>query len=143
MPTEEIDKKKITIPADLSEMGRVTKFIGNFLTAVHCSNKARIQIWIAVDEIFSNIARHADPGGGDTVTVLVHAEPEDPKSIVITFMDDGDPFDPLSVPDPDVTLSARKRRTGGLGLFMVKRITDELSYEYRDEQNILTIRKRI
>jgi len=59
------------------------------------------------------------------------------------FVDSGRPFNPLSLADPDVTLSARERKSGGLGIFMVKKSMDDVRYEYRDGKNILTIRKTL
>lgn len=136
------DQNEITVPAALPQLVRISGFIGKYLDEIQCPEKARIYFRIAVDEVFSNIVRHSDAKKGDTVTVLVRTE-EDPLSVVIMFRDEGPRFDPLAAAEPDVTASARKRRVGGLGLFMLKRIMDEVTYEYRDEQNILTIRKKI
>ncbi len=137
----ELYRNEITVPADLPELNRVSMFVGNILDTLQCSKQTQIHIRIAVDEIFSNIARHSDARKGDTVTVLVHAE--EPRTVVITFMDSSSRFNPLSVGEPDVTAPAHKRQVGGLGLYMVKKMMDDVSYEYRDEQNILTIKKKI
>ena len=61
--------------------------------------------------------------------------------VVITFIDNGVPYDPLSREDPDTTLSAEERDIGGLGIFLVKKNMDEVAYEYKNGQNILRIRK--
>lgn len=63
--------------------------------------------------------------------------------MVITFIDHGIPYDPLRKNDPDITLTSEEREIGGLGIFMVKKTMDEITYEYRDGQNILRIRKNI
>ena len=63
--------------------------------------------------------------------------------MVITFIDHGVPYDPLKKDDPDITLSAEERAIGGLGVFMVKKTMDEISYEYRDGKNILRIKKNM
>ena len=63
--------------------------------------------------------------------------------MAITLTDRGTPYDPLKKPDPDITLSAKEREIGGLGIYMVKKSMDEMRYEYRDGQNVLTIVKRI
>ena len=67
---------------------------------------------------------------------------DDPLSVSVTFMDSGEPYDPLAKADPDTTLSAEERQIGGLGIYMVKKSMDEIAYEYKDGQNILTIKKR-
>ena len=56
-------------------------------------------------------------------------------------MDSGVPFDPLAKEDADITLSAEEREIGGLGIFMVKQSMDEVSYEYTEGKNVLTIKK--
>ena len=66
-----------------------------------------------------------------------------PKSVTISFIDGGKPFDPTAKPDPDVTLSAEEREIGGLGIFMTKKIMDEVRYEYAGGKNILTMKKFI
>ena len=58
-------------------------------------------------------------------------------------LDNGVPYDPLAAKDPDTTLSAEERQIGGLGIYMVKKSMDEISYEYQDGKNILKIRKNI
>ena len=66
---------------------------------------------------------------------------ENPLSVIITFIDNGIPYDPLKKEDPDITLSAEERDIGGLGIYMVKKTMDAVSYEYKDGCNILTIKK--
>lgn len=68
---------------------------------------------------------------------------EEPLSVVITFIDQGVPYDPLAKEDPDVTLSAEERDIGGLGIYIVKKNMNEITYEYKDGKNILKIRKEI
>ena len=64
-------------------------------------------------------------------------------AVIITFIDNGVPYDPLANDDPDTTLSADERQIGGLGIYMVKKSMDEISYEYQKGQNILKIKKHI
>ena len=66
---------------------------------------------------------------------------EEPRRAIVTFLDSGTPFDPLAREDPDVTLSAEERQIGGLGIFMTKKTMDDVSYVYRDGQNVLTLKK--
>ena len=142
MSEPEFDRKELTVQASLTQLIPIWEFIETGLDAFQCPEKVRIHIRIAADEIFSNIARHSNARKGDTVTVSFHAEKE-PRSVVITFMDTSSPFDPLSAAEPDLSAPAKNRKIGGLGLFMLKKIMDDVSYEYRDEKNILTIKKRL
>ncbi len=94
---------------------------------------------VAVDEIFSNIARYAynPETGGATVRVAVG------EDVTIEFEDSGVAYDPLAADDPDVTLSAEEREIGGLGLFMVKKMMDAVKYRRDGNKNILTIKKKL
>ena len=78
-----------------------------------------------------------------TGEVVIYLEKSfEPKTVTITFIDSGVKFDPLAKPDPDITLSAKDRKIGGLGIFMTKKLMDELSYEYRDGHNVLSMKKK-
>ena len=134
--------KELTITTTVENIEVVTDFVNEQLEAFDCPMKAQIQIDIAIDELFGNIAHYAyNPEVGDA-TVRVEVV-EDPLAVVITFIDKGVPYDPLAKADPDITLSAEDREVGGLGIFMVKKSMDEITYEYKDGQNVLKIRKNI
>ena len=102
--------------------------------------KVQMQIDIAVEEIFVNVAHYAYTPNVGKVKIRLE-KPADSTGVDITFIDSGIPYDPLAKPDPDVTLSAEERQIGGLGIFMVKKSMDSMLYEYTDGQNILTMRK--
>ena len=134
--------KELTIAAKVENIEAVTDFVNEQLEALDCPMKAQMQIDIAIDELFGNIAHYAySPGTGDA-TVCVEAG-EDPLSVTVTFIDRGVPYDPLKKDDPDTTLSAEERDIGGLGIFMVKKSMDDITYEYKDGQNILKIKKKL
>ncbi|MCD8331778.1 MAG: ATP-binding protein [Oscillospiraceae bacterium] len=132
--------KEVSVDAVVENIEFVTDFVNEQLQAYHCPVKAQMQIDIAIDELFSNIAHYAYNPDVGPATVRVEVL-EDPLSVVITFIDHGVPYDPLSTADPDITLSAEERQIGGLGIYMVKKSMDAITYEYRDGQNILRIKK--
>ena len=134
--------KELNIAATVENIATVTDFVNEQLEALDCPMKAQMQIDIAIDELFGNIAQYAyNPETGDA-TVRVEVI-EEPLSVVITFIDGGMPYDPLAKADPDTTLSAEERDIGGLGIYMVKKSMDEITYEYKDGQNILKIKKNL
>ena len=134
--------KQITIEATVENLETVTNFVNEELETIGCSRKAIMQIDIAIDELFSNIAHYAYSPETGPATVSVDVEETEPVSVIITFMDHGVPFNPLERTDPDTSLSVEEREIGGLGIFMVKRTMDAVSYEYVDGKNILRIRKK-
>lgn len=134
--------KELTTEAAVENIEKVTAFVDEQLEALDCPMKAQMQIDIAIDELFGNIAHYAYNPKVGPATVRVEVV-ENPLAVVITFIDQGVPYDPLAKDDPNVTLSAEERDVGGLGIYMVKKSMDEISYEYRDGQNILKIKKNI
>lgn len=132
--------KELTIPATVENIEKVTEFVNSQLEEINCPINAKMQIDIAIDELFGNIAHYAYKPETGPATVRVEVT-EAPISVIVTFIDHGIPYDPLKKDDPDVTLSAEERAIGGLGIFMVKKTMDEITYEYKDGQNILSIRK--
>ena len=133
---------ELTIAAAVENIPAVTAFVDQRLEALDCPVKAQMQIDIAIDELFGNIAHYAYQPGIGPATVRVEVV-RDPLSVVITFIDQGVPYDPLAKADPDVTLSAEERAIGGLGIYMVKKTMDAISYEYKDGKNVLTLKKRL
>lgn len=134
--------KEMTVEAVLESIPVITDFVDGQLERYGCPMKAQAQIDVAIDELFSNIVHYAYHPGVGPATVRVEVV-EDPLSVVITFIDQGIPYDPLSKADPDVTLSAEERELGGLGIYIVKKNMNEITYEYKDGRNILKIRKEL
>ena len=136
--------KEITLDATIENIPRVTEWMDEALEKVGCAPRPLMQLHVVLDEVFSNIARYAYKQRKDrgSVTVRFEYDPET-KTAAITFTDHGRPYNPLEKEDPDVTLSAEERKIGGLGVYMTKKIMDEVTYEYKDQCNRLTIRKMI
>ncbi len=130
--------KKLEIKALTENLSEVLAFIDKELEAADCSMKTQMQIDIAVEEIFVNIANYAYSPEVGTAVITIDVTDD---AFVIGFSDCGIPYDPLAKPDPDITLSAEERSIGGLGIYMVKKSMDDVIYEYRDGQNILTFKK--
>lgn len=134
--------REITIEAKIENLDEVLGFVDGQLEELECPMKAQMQIDVAVEEIFVNIASYAyAPGIGNAVVRFESSQ--DPASVTITFIDSGVPYDPVQKDDPDVTLSAEERGIGGLGIYMAKKAMDDMKYVYRDGQNILSISKSI
>ncbi len=134
--------KELTIEAMPEKIPVITAFVDEQLEQLDCPARAQAQIDIAIDELFSNIVHYAYHPEIGWATVRVEVA-EEPLSVVITFIDQGVPYDPLAKLDPDVTLSAEEREVGGLGIYIVKKSMDEITYEYKEGRNILRIRKEL
>ena len=135
--------REITVDADLNQIKPVTDFVNALLTELRCTEQIQIQVKVAIDEMLSNIARYAYTQGSGEAIVQVEIE-EDPRCLILTFIDRGIPFNPLTGTMPDTTkMPVRERPIGGLGLYMIKKMMDGIDYKYRDGKNIVIIRKRI
>lgn len=134
--------KEITLEAVLENIPVLTDFINAELETVDCSMKAQMQIDVALDEIFSNISRYAY-GDDDGIATVRFVFDEQNRIATICFYDKGVPYNSLDKTDPDVTLPAVERTVGGLGIFLVKKLMDNITYEYRDGTNILCISKKV
>ncbi len=132
--------KEITLEATVENVTAVLAFVDEALEAADCPMKAQMQLDIAVEEIFVNIAHYAYAPGQGEATVGVEVSD---GAVTVRFADRGVPYNPLAKDDPNINLPAQERAIGGLGIFMTKKLTDGMSYDYRDGQNILTITKKL
>ncbi|MBR5620003.1 MAG: ATP-binding protein [Clostridia bacterium] len=130
----------LTVEAALENLEQATAFVDAFLEARDCPMRTQMQIDLCVEEIFVNIAHYAYQGKTGTAEIRLS---EADGIVELTFLDSGMPYDPLKKEDPDVTLSAEKRQIGGLGIFLVKKSMDSVSYRFENGQNILTMTKAI
>ena len=136
MKAAEPEMKKVSMAPSLERIGEATAFFEDILAAAGVEEKTVMQADVAVDEIFSNIARYS---GATTVTLGCAVTDGE---VVLRFSDNGRPYDPTARPDPDITLGIDEREAGGLGILMVKKLMDEVRYEYTDALNILTLVKK-
>ena len=133
---------EINLEATIDNIAEVTAFIDRQLEEAGSSMRAQMQIDVAIDELFGNIAHYAYNGEAGPCTVRFETL-KDPLRAVVTFIDHGVPYNPLAKEDPDVTLSAEERAIGGLGIFLVKKTMDDMTYTYENGQNILSIIKKL
>lgn len=131
-----------TFDAETINLSEVLEFIDSILEENDCPMKTQLQIDVAAEEIFVNVAHYAYKPDIGPVEVRIEISGE-PKSASIAFIDSGKPYNPLEMPDPDINIPIEERQEGGLGIFMVKKSMDDVSYEFVNGQNQLTIRKNI
>lgn len=130
----------LRVPAKIEGMDEILDFVSSLLDAHGCSAQARTQLRMAMEELYVNVAHYAYPSGDGWVEIRGSVEDG-----VATFqlIDGGTPFDPLAKPDPNILLSGEERDIGGLGIYMVKTMVDEVEYVYCDGCNQLTLRKKL
>ncbi len=132
----------MTVAAKTENLDAVVDFVEEELAPFECPMRTLLQLRLAIEEIFVNIASYAyAPVEGEAE---VRCEVlEDPLRVVIQFLDSGQPFDPLAREDADTSEDALMSREGGLGILLVKNTMDDVQYSYENGKNILTISKKL
>ena len=130
-------------PAALDQLEPVQMFVLEQLKGCSYSEHVRAQLDVAVEEIFVNIAHYAYPPDQPGWALVRCQVDQAPLRITVQFIDCGVPFNPLAKKDADITLSAEERQIGGLGILMVKRSMNKVTYQHKNGQNILTLVKEI
>ena len=134
--------KSIEIPAEKARLGEVTDFVLDFAKDLGFKKKELFELKLCTEEIFVNVASYAYKPDTGMITVTADGS-KDPLSVTLSFIDSGKPFDPLAKPDPSKKRPLSEAKKGGLGIFLTKRLMDEVSYAYQDSKNVLTIKKNI
>lgn len=132
-------ENEIRVAARKEELPAVQDFVEAFLEKEAFGPKICIQVSIAIEELFVNVAFYAYDNDGGDVTVACRMVSDD--MVEITMTDSGVEFDPLARKNPDIELSADQRSIGGLGIFMVRKSMDDMKYERQDGHNVLKIYK--
>lgn len=134
-------KEKI-FSATKDSLSEVIAFTEECLKSFKCPKKNSMTICVAVEEIFINIANYAYSDGNGNASLSFGFD-ENERLLTLVLKDNGTPFNPLEKDEPDITLSADDREIGGLGIFITKKTMDTVSYSYENNQNILTMTKKI
>lgn len=131
--------KKLIVEACIDNLDAVVDFVNEELEQYNCGAKFQSEIDIAVEEIFMNIAHYAYKPENGNVTICISTK----EGFAIKFEDTGKPYNPLLRSDPDLNIPIAERKPGGLGVFLVKQLMDEVTYLRVDNRNVLTMTKII
>ena len=131
-----------TFPAKTEALPDILGFVEQTLESYGCPMKIQMSLCVAIEEVFVNIAHYAYGGGDGQVTLGIGFGASD-STVTFRMADNGIPFNPLTKPNPDITLSAEERDIGGLGIFITKKTMDCVTYAYENGENILTMMKKI
>ncbi|MGN0538122.1 MAG: ATP-binding protein [Acutalibacteraceae bacterium] len=131
--------KRLTVNADIQNLSKVLEFIVGGLPKDSQKGKFQQDIELVCEEIFVNICNYAY--GDKTGMAEIETDISEGK-LTIIFHDNGIPFNPLTRQNPDISLPPEERSIGGLGIYLVKKLADEVSYRYDENTNILTVVKK-
>ena len=127
------------IPANLEEIAKLSERLEAAMLAGHFSEGDIFDTQLAVEESVTNIIMHGYGEAGGEIAVVIWV---DPGQITIELADRATPFDPLSLPEPDLEADIDDRQIGGLGIFLTRKLMNAVTYRYEDGKNILTMVKK-
>lgn len=131
-------RKTLNLHNDVNEVAMLCEWIEVTGEQLGLPTAAVFQLNLALEEAFVNVVDYAYPGkSGMPVQINMESTPE---GMTFTLIDEGQPFDPTQLAPPDITLSVEERPIGGLGVFLVTQIMDEVIYERQGARNVLTMR---
>ena len=132
---------RMTIGDDIGEVAKVKAAFAEFADAQALPDAIRRGMKVVLDELLTNTIRYgfAEQEGGE-VTIDVELRQ---GRLSVTLTDDGQPFNPLEMAAPDTELPVETREIGGLGILLVRKMMDEVSYQRRADRNVVILAKRL
>jgi serine/threonine-protein kinase RsbW len=135
------EKFEIELESKTDNLPAISDFIDDVLTRFQADAATIYKVQLAVDEACTNVINYAYPEGAGPLKIIVESTG---KNIVVTIKDKGKPFDPTSVPPPDLNPDLEQRKVGGLGIYIIKKLMDSVSYSFDPrEGNRLTLQKKL
>ncbi len=131
---------RLQYPARFEYLDEIRTQVAQEARAAGFSDKAVYAVQLAADEAASNIIEHAYAGRTDASFEMSCEFKKD--RLVITFVDQGKSFDISKVSKPDVKADLSERKIGGLGIFLIRKLMDDVQYKSTGSENILTLTKR-
>ncbi len=139
MDTKEFHELSVDSP--IENFAVVKDWLQSIFDIIGCVGKPAKQLFIAVDEMFTNIAHYAYQDVGKVYFKASYNADE--KTLKISIIDNGDKYNPLEKPDPDIAQRIKDKTVGGLGIFMTKKMVDSIEYSRVDDKNVLVLYKKI
>ncbi len=131
------------MPAKIESLYAVQNFIEQQLESNNCPVPLIISINVAIEEIFVNIVQYGFPNTSDKNNITINCFIKNHSIFYVQFYDKGITFNPLQQNAPDIDSPIEDRSIGGLGIYLARKIMDEINYEYKDGKNQLTLKKNI
>ena len=127
------NERRFSVVPSKESLSEASDFLDRCVEEFDIPLRTGYSLKVVTDEILSNIVYYS---GAKTAEILFRNEAD---RITLVFLDDGMPYNPMEAEEPDITAGAEERSIGGLGLFMVKKMAEQVRYEYADQKNQLTV----
>lgn len=130
---DNVNVRRFTVIPDQESISKVSDFLDDCVEEFEIPLRVGYSLKVVTDEIYSNIVYYS---GAKNAEILFK---DDADRITLVFVDDGVPYNPMESEEPDVSAGVEEREIGGLGLFMVKKMAENVQYEYAAARNQLTV----
>jgi serine/threonine-protein kinase RsbW len=136
-----VNERRTAVPADAAQLAALSRFLREFWTDFNLPADAAPTFELALEEVFMNVVMH----GSDSASIpkIEVSLSLTESALTLTVEDEGAPFDPLSLPAPDVTAKLEDRGVGGLGVFLVRQLMDSVTYRRHGTVNELRMNKSL
>ena len=132
----------IELPGEADRLGEITAFLQDFWRTEGLPEEEAFPFELSLEELFMNVAMHGTTDAAMPPRVSMSLDRQG-DTVEMVFRDEGTPFDPLSLPPPDLDEDIESRKVGGLGVFLVREMMDEVEYRLEDGRNCMRIAKRL
>lgn len=129
------------LPGEAERLPEAFAFLQSVWRDAGLPEEQRFPFELALEEVFMNVAMHGGHEGRPASAAIEFLR--DGEDLRLVVSDDGPAFDPLSLGTPDTSLAIEEREVGGLGVFLVREMMDEVVYARREGLNVLSMRKRL
>jgi serine/threonine-protein kinase RsbW len=133
------ERFELQVEAKVEQLARIREFIADAMRAFGLDDRKSFEVQLAVDEACANIMHYAYSEAGGVIELSCERRND---AVRVIIKDQGKPFDPTAVPPPDLDADVEDRAVGGLGIYFMRRMMDEVSYKFRNGENVLTMVKR-
>ncbi len=130
------DRFELKIEGILENLSLIGDFIGDSMRGFGLDEHKTFDVQLAVDEACTNIIEYGYANEGGMIDIACQRRGDE---IIVVIKDRGKPFDPTSVQPPDMNASLEERKAGGLGIYFMKKLMDEVRYEFKEGKNVLTM----
>ena len=128
----------ITLKSSLENLERVNNFVHKWVKEAGLSSRSEKELLLAVEEAYVNIVKYAYPESSGKVSICCQV---DQNKLILKIKDEGIPFNPLEFPQPHLVPHLEERKMGGLGIFLMRNLVDNVEYEHNGKYNLLTLIK--
>jgi serine/threonine-protein kinase RsbW len=140
MTADQHNRRQCILPGEITALPQITHFLDGLASDWGFPERLVLSLNLVLEEAFTNIVNYGLEGTEGQAVILDFEK--HPERLIIHITDEGKAFDPTLREEPDIALPAEERPIGGLGIFLIRKMMDQVSYERKEGKNILRLEKQ-